>query len=116
MFVSYVPLLASLVQMFGPSEESVRQGMGRVETRLVLPEVGLVAGVQVLEGQLSQTSYVRLTRDQQVLWSGCVRGLRRFTASVRQVDSGQECAVSFEGFHGFEPGDLVEAFQLGPGQ
>jgi hypothetical protein len=29
-----------------------------------------VAGFQVLEGRLSQTSYVRLTRDQRVLWSG----------------------------------------------
>jgi translation initiation factor IF-2 len=94
----------------------VSEGTGRVETRLVLPELALVAGVQMLEGQLSQTSYVRLTRDQQVLWSGRLRGLRRFTRSVRQVDSGQECAVSFEGFHGFEPGDLIEAFHLGPRQ
>lgn len=116
MFVSYLPLLGFLVQMFGPSDELARQGMGRVETRLVIPELGLVAGVQVLEGQLSQTSYVRLTRDQRVLWSGRVQGLQRLTASVRQVDSGQECAVSFEGFNGFEPGDLIEAFQLEPKQ
>jgi hypothetical protein len=40
-------------------------------------------------------------------------GLRRFTASVRQVDSGQEYAVSFDGFHGFESGDLIEVAALG---
>ena len=80
-FVCYLAVLGFDVQMFGSCADWVSEGKARIETRLVLPELGLVTGVQMLEGQLSQTSYVQLT-------SGSPGAVERPTPRLSRLDRG----------------------------
>jgi translation initiation factor IF-2 len=100
----------------GPPDEYrlVRQGRAQVLTKIQGVRGGAVlAGSRVLEGEVSQGSFVRISRNRRALWTGRIRQLRLGGGGDRAV-AGQECVVAFAGFRDFEAGDAVEAFQLEP--
>ena len=98
-----------------PPEEYrlVRQGRAQVLTKIQGVGGAVMAGSRVLEGEVSQGSFVRISRNRRALWTGRIRKLRPGGGGDRAV-AGQECAVAFAGFKDFEAGDAVEAFQLEP--
>jgi translation initiation factor IF-2 len=98
-----------------PPEEFrlVRQGRAQVLTKIQGVGGAVMAGSRVLEGEVSQGSFVRISRNRRALWTGRIRQLRLGGGGDRAV-AGQECAVAFAGFKDFEAGDAVEAFQLEP--
>jgi len=59
----------------------------------------------VLEGQISQGSFVRIARNRRALWAGRIRRLLRFSEGNNRAAAGQERAIAFDEF---------EAFQLEP--
>jgi translation initiation factor IF-2 len=74
------------------------------------PGLGSLAGSRVLEGQVSEDSYVRIAREREVLWSGRIRRLQGGDPAL----AGQECAIAFDGFEAFQAGDSIETFRLEP--
>jgi translation initiation factor IF-2 len=93
----------------------VREGLARVRGRFTLPGIGVLARSQVLEGQISAPSFVRIGRQRQVVWTGRLRRLPAFLGGWGRASAGQECALAFEGFEDFQPGDSIESFRLEPG-
>jgi translation initiation factor IF-2 len=67
----------------------------------------------VLDGEVSQGSFVRISRNRHALWTGSIRQLRLGGGGDRAA-AGQECVIAFAGFRDFEAGEAVEAFQLEP--
>jgi translation initiation factor IF-2 len=101
------------VQMPPEEYRLVRQGRAQVLTKIQGVGGAVMAGSRVLEGEVSQGSFVRISRNRRALWTGRIRQLRLGGGGDRAV-AGQECAVAFAGFKDFEAGDAVEAFQLEP--
>jgi translation initiation factor IF-2 len=103
---------ATLLAVQGPDEyRPVREGRAQVLTQIQGGGAAVLAGCQVLEGQVSEGSFVRISRNRRALWTGRIRQLRLVGGGSRAA-VGQECVIAFDGFNDVKPGDLVEAFQL----
>jgi translation initiation factor IF-2 len=85
---------------------------GRAEVRDVfkITKVGMVAGCYVLDGLVTRGSSVRVLRDNVVVHTGKIEGLRRFKDDVSDVKTGMECGISLVNFGDCKPGDILEAF------
>ena len=59
---------------------------------------------------LTRNSQVRLLRDNVVVTTGKIEGLKRFKNDASEVKAGFECGVSLANFNDIKPGDVIEAF------
>jgi len=73
---------------------------------------GKVAGCIVIDGRISSTSRARLLRRKQPIYDGGLATLRRFQNEVKEVRAGVECGIRLGDFSEYEPGDIIEAYQL----
>jgi translation initiation factor IF-2 len=88
--------------------------IGRAEVRQLfsLPKIGVIAGCQVLSGNLERNLMARVIRDSVVVYQGKISSLRRFKDDVKEVPSGYECGLTVEKFQDLKQGDIVEPFIL----
>jgi translation initiation factor IF-2 len=77
-----------------------------------ISKVGKVAGCRVTEGKVERGAHVRLIRDNVVVHEGKLSTLKRFKDEVKEVVSGQECGMAFEGYHDMRQGDVIECFEV----
>ncbi|MCR2042729.1 translation initiation factor IF-2 [Anaerosalibacter massiliensis] len=92
----------------------VEEAIGRAEIRATfkVPNVGMVAGIYVLQGKITRSSKVRLLREDVVIYEGDISSLKRFKDDVREVQSGYEGGLSLENYNDIKEGDIVEAYIL----
>jgi translation initiation factor IF-2 len=92
----------------------VEKTLGRAEVRQVfrVQKVGVVAGCMVSSGLMRRTAEARLVRDNVVVWTGRLSGLRRFKDDVKEVAEGFECGISVEGYQDIKEGDVIESFEI----
>jgi len=92
----------------------VEEVIGRVEVRATfkVPNVGMVAGIYVLQGKITRNSKVRLLRNDIVVFEGEVASLRRFKDDVKEILSGYEGGLGLENFNDVKEGDIIEAYIL----
>jgi len=102
---------AAMTGMLAPQFKEVIQG--KAEIRQVMKfSKALVAGSYVLEGKLTNSSSIRIIRDNIVVFEGQIESLRRFKDDVKEVAFGYECGVTIENFKDFREGDIVEAYTM----
>jgi translation initiation factor IF-2 len=70
------------------------------------------AGSQVISGVVRRGAFVRVLRGRNAVATGQIRGVSVQNERVREVEAGRECAVTIEPPFDFEPGDLLEVFEL----
>lgn len=87
---------------------------GRAEVRdtFKVPDVGIVAGLYVKEGIINRNYYVRLLRDNVIVYEGKIASLKRFEDDVREVREGYECGLGIEGFNDIKIGDELEIYRI----
>ncbi len=88
--------------------------LGKAEVRQVfnISRVGVIAGSSVTEGVVRRGAQVRVLRGRAVVHSGRLSSLKRLKDDVREVQAGLECGIGVEGFSDFQPGDVLEVFEL----
>jgi translation initiation factor IF-2 len=88
--------------------------LGRAEVRQLFrsSKAGAVAGCMVTQGTIKRAGEARLIRDNIVVWTGKVGGLRRFKDDVKEVAEGMECGISLEGFGDQRENDVIESFEI----
>jgi translation initiation factor IF-2 len=93
--------------------EEVERALGEAEILELFKasKIGTIAGSRVNEGRITRNADVRLVRDGTVVWTGKVGSLRRFKDDVREVEEGQECGITLDGFQDVKVGDILEAFE-----
>ncbi|MFQ5577846.1 MAG: translation initiation factor IF-2 [Anaerolineae bacterium] len=69
-----------------------------------------IAGSYITEGKVSRHARVRIVRNRELIHTGTIASLRRFTDDVEEVAYGFECGIGVEGFNNFAEGDILEAF------
>jgi len=86
--------------------------IGRAEVRSIftVPKIGTIAGSAVVDGKVVRGCYLRLLRDNRVVYEGKISSLRRFKDDVKEVASGYECGIGLENFNDLKQGDQFEAF------
>ena len=102
---------AAMTGMLAPEFKEVIQGRIEVRKVISIPK-GMVAGSYVLEGKITSTSQIRITRGGVVIHEGKLDALRRFKDDVKEVAAGYECGISFDKFRDIKEGDIIEAFTM----
>ena len=77
-----------------------------------ITKVGKVSGCMVTEGTVQRGAKVRLIRDNVVVHEGTLSTLKRFKDEVKDVQTGQECGMAFEGYQDMRAGDVIECFRV----
>ena len=97
--------------MLAPKYKEVVQG--KVEIRQVMKfSKALVAGSYVLEGKITNSSKIRILRDNIVAFDGELDSLRRFKDDVKEVAAGYECGITIKDYRDFQEGDIIEAYTM----
>jgi len=87
--------------------------VGRVEVRdtFKVPDVGIIAGAYVKEGEVNRNDYVRLLRNGTIIHEGEISSLKRFEDDVRVVKEGYECGIGIENYNDIKVGDNLEIYR-----
>jgi len=87
--------------------------VGRVEVRdtFKVPDVGIIAGSYVKEGEVNRNDYVRLIRNGVVVHEGSISSLKRFEDDVRVVKEGYECGIGIDDYNDIKIGDILEIYR-----
>ena len=100
----------AMTGMLEPVFKEVYKGRAQVREVFRISKVGTVAGCMVNDGTITRDSQVRLLRDNVVIHTGKIEGLKRFKNDAREVQTGFECGISLANFNDIKPGDIMEAF------
>jgi translation initiation factor IF-2 len=94
--------------------ESRENKLGAAEVRAVFPlgKDHKVAGCMVTEGLIRRASKARVVRNNKVIHNGPVETLRRFKDDASEVKAGFECGIKLGGYDEYQPGDVIEAFEI----
>ncbi len=74
------------------------------------PKFGLIAGSMVIEGTIKVNQFVRVIRDDIVIFEGLLDSLRRFKDEASEVQTGTECGIGIENYSDVKVGDKIEVF------
>src|SRR5699024_10962612 len=103
---------AAVKGMLAPTIVEEVQGRAEVRDTFRLPNNTTVAGIYVLDGKITRQSYVRLLRDDIVIFEGKVGSLRRFKDDVKEVTTGYEAGLGLEDYNDVKENDIFEAYIL----
>jgi translation initiation factor IF-2 len=87
-------------------------GAAEVKQVFSISKGGNVAGCLVTQGRIDRKGKARILRRRNVIYEGNVATLRRFQDDVSEVRNGLECGIRVDGFDEYEPGDIIEIYQL----
>ena len=102
---------AAMTGMLAPTFKETIQGRVEIRQIFTISKV-IIAGAYVLEGEILNSSQVRVIRDGIVLHEGPLESLRRFKDDVKKVAAGYECGVTVDNFRDLKEGDILEAFTM----
>jgi translation initiation factor IF-2 len=71
-----------------------------------------VAGCRTSEGVIKKDAFVRLLRDNVVVYDGKIGELRREKNEVKEVSGGVEFGMSFDKYNDIKEGDRVECYEV----
>ena len=88
--------------------------LGHAEIRMIFKAsgVGNIAGSYVLDGTIERGCKVRITREGKLIHEGDLGSLKRFKDDVKEVRTGYECGLVFDGFSDIQEFDIVEAYKM----
>jgi translation initiation factor IF-2 len=98
--------------LLAPTRRETFLGNAEILEVFTISKVGKVAGCRVTEGKVERGAHVRLIRDNVVVHEGKLSTLKRFKDEVKEVVSGQECGMAFEGYQDMRQGDVIECFEV----
>ncbi|NDC60192.1 MAG: translation initiation factor IF-2, partial [Alphaproteobacteria bacterium] len=99
--------------MLAPMQRETFLGNARVLDTFQIARIGKVAGCLVTDGKMQRGARIRLLRDNVVIHEGGkLNTLKRFKDDVNEVQTGQECGMSFENYQDIKTGDVVECYLL----
>ena len=86
--------------------------IGHAEVRQIFKAsaIGNIAGSYVLDGIFQRGCKVRISREGKQIYEGSLASLKRFKDDVKEVKSGFECGLVFDGFDQMQELDIVEAY------
>ncbi|MDZ7672291.1 MAG: translation initiation factor IF-2 [Halanaerobiales bacterium] len=94
-----------------PEYKEIVVGSVEVRDTFKVPDVGIIAGAYVKEGEVNRNDYVRLLRNGVVIHEGDISSLKRFENDVREVKEGYECGIGIENYNDIKVEDILEIYR-----
>ncbi|MCQ2415587.1 MAG: translation initiation factor IF-2 [Lachnospiraceae bacterium] len=105
-------LEAALTGMLAPTYEEKITGHAIVRQLFKASGVGTIAGCFITDGVVERGSKARITRGDKQIFDGDIASLKRFKDEVKEVKTGFECGMVFEGFSNLQEDDQVEIYKM----
>ncbi|PTX91143.1 translation initiation factor IF-2 [Opitutus sp. ER46] len=100
-----------MADLLEPDTKEIKTGAA--EVRQVFPLAkGFVAGCLVTEGKIIRNATARLRRGREIVHEGKIATLKRFKDDANEVRAGLECGMKLDEFNGYQPGDVIESFDI----
>ncbi len=103
---------AAMKGMLDPIFEEKVIGHAEVRQIFKASGIGNIAGSYVLDGTFERGCKVRISREGKLIFEGALASLKRFKDDVKEVKSGYECGLVFEGYNEIQELDQVEAYKM----
>jgi len=101
---------AAMKGMLDPVFEEKVIGHAEVRQIFKASAVGNIAGSYVMDGVFQRGCKVRISREGKQIYEGSLASLKRFKDDVKEVKTGFECGLVFDGFDQMQEFDIVEAY------
>ena len=98
--------------MLAPTYEEKTTGRAIVRQLFKASGVGTIAGCFVTDGIVERGSKARITRFDKVIFDGDIASLKRFKDEVKEVKTGFECGMVFDGFSDLAEDDNIEIYKM----
>ena len=103
---------AAMGGMLAPEQREEVIGSAEIRQVFVASKIGTIAGCMVTDGVVRRTAKLRLLRENVVIYTGELEGLKRFKDDVKEVKEGFECGLSIKGYNDIKEGDVLEFFEI----
>lgn len=103
-------LKAALEGMLEPEEVEEKTGVGEIKKVFKISKVGNIAGVQVYEGYVDKSGFVRIYRNGSLVFEGKIESLKHYQQDVQKISAPQECGIKFQNFDDIKEGDELEFY------
>ena len=100
-----------MADLLDPDLKETKTGAAEVRATFPLAK-GFVAGCLVTEGKITRNASARLRRKKEIIYEGKVTTLKRFKDDATEVRAGIECGIKLGDFNGYEPGDVIECYEI----
>ena len=98
--------------LLAPTLRETMLGNAQILEIFKVSKVGNIAGCRVTDGTVERGANVRLIRDNVVIHEGKLSQLKRFKDDAKEVASGMECGMAFEGYQDMRAGDVIECYRV----
>ncbi len=71
-----------------------------------------ICGCMVEKGFAKVGAKARVFRNNELIFNGEVRSLRRFQDDVKEVQHGMECGIRLDNFMDFTEGDIIQLYEI----
>ncbi|WDV47743.1 translation initiation factor IF-2 [Clostridiaceae bacterium M8S5] len=102
----------AITGMLEPEFKEVAIGRAEIRATFKVPNIGLIAGVYVIDGKITRNANLRLLRDNIVIHEGEIGSLKRFKDDVKELATGYEGGIGIKNFNDVKEGDVIEAFVI----
>jgi translation initiation factor IF-2 len=94
------------------SHEKIVTELGRLKVLAIFrkDKGAMTIGGRVEDGKITKAARIRVKRDGEIIGTGKIADLQTGKQSTKEVASGTECGLRFEGKVKIEEGDVLEAY------
>jgi translation initiation factor IF-2 len=103
---------AAMSGMLAPEQREEIVGSAEIRQVFVASKIGTIAGCMVTNGVVRRSSKLRLLRENVVIYTGELEGLKRFKDDAKEVREGFECGLSIKNYNDIKEGDILEFFEI----
>ncbi|MFN4265482.1 MAG: translation initiation factor IF-2 [Aquabacterium sp.] len=103
---------AAMGGMLAPEQREEIIGSAEIRQVFVASKIGTIAGCMVTDGVVRRSARLRLLRENVVIYTGELEGLKRFKDDVKEVREGFECGLNIKGYNDIKEGDILEFFEI----
>ena len=103
---------AAMKGMLDPVFEEKVLGHAEIRQIFKASALGNIAGAYVMDGTFQRGCKVRVSREGKQIFEGELASLKRFKDDVKEVKTGYECGLVFNGFDQMQELDMVEAYTM----
>ncbi|MDE2401803.1 MAG: translation initiation factor IF-2 [Burkholderiales bacterium] len=103
---------AAMSGMLAPELREEVIGAAEIRQVFIASKIGTIAGCMVVSGVVRRSARLRLLRENVVIYTGELEGLKRFKDDVKEVKEGFECGLNIKGYNDIKEGDVLEFFEI----
>ena len=71
-----------------------------------------IAGVRVIDGLMKRSGRMRIIRSGEEIFDGAITSMKHLKENVNELANNFEGGIMIDGFHDYEIGDVLEAYEI----